>query len=594
MFWLNRIGVITLLIFAAVLPLFVGDYNLHVALYTIWFIYLCLAWNISAMTGMICIAHTCFLGIGAYLPALLFIHLGISPWFGMMAGMLGAAVLALILFYLPFRLGLPPLSFVIYTLALVFITYHVALGSTILGRDWGLHLFFRADDPANFQWQSKLPYYYLLLVMTFGGGAVNRMILKSKVGLFFRAIKDNERVAAAAGINIVRYKLLASIISAGLIAPAGIFWGMYSRFVDPETLLSVHLPIKICLYTVIGGVGTFWGPIIGAATLAPLTELIRGAMGARYAGGDLVLIGAIIIVILVVMRRGVAEWVNLRRLRTKMIPGKSAHQAALSNLGVGESLAGGFDEKRGDAKVETSLLHWYYRKTIDTLFYEGFYILLWRMLKWCLSPLGYLDMMTFYRRDLTQPLTEKSAKVDLSVIQATEADMDQLTAMVARRYGPTMVRLWPYKNQSIRDILQQRFQEGCKCFVAKVGTEMIHYNWIFFYWEEAVMGTVRSRLQADEAICNDAFTEEAWRGKGVHDAVHNYMLRHLQQEGYQCVYTSAGTDNRSSQKALHRHNWTFYGKMLYFIPRGSEQGWVWRIKGSVEPASTEQIHGHKA
>jgi len=236
---------------------------------------------------MICIAHTWFLGIGGYVPALLFIHLGITPWLGMLVGMLCAALLAIFMFYLPFRLGLPSLSFVIYTLALVFIGYHIALGSTLLGRDWGLHLFFQADNPANFQWRSKLPYYYILLVMTVGVGAINWLILRSKVGLFFRGIKDNERVAAAAGVDVVRYKLLAIAISAGLMAPAGTLWGMYSRFVDPETLLAVHLPIKICLYTVIGGVGTFWGPIAGAATLAPLTELIRGAMGARYAGGDM-------------------------------------------------------------------------------------------------------------------------------------------------------------------------------------------------------------------------------------------------------------------------------------------------------------------
>lgn len=244
--------------------------------------------------------------------------------------------------------------------------------------------------------------------------------------------------------------------------------------------------------------------------------------------------------------------------------------------------------------MKTSLLYWYYKKTVDTLHYEGVHILLWRMLKLCLSPMGYLDMMTFYKKQLEEPIAEKRARVDLNVIQATEKDIDQIAAMVARRYGPTMARLWPYKNKTAHDIIQKRFQQGCKCFVAKTQAEFIHYNWIFFYWEEGVMGTFRSCLKADEAICNDAFTEEAWRGKGVHDAVHNHMLRHLQQEGYQCVYTSAGSDNRSSQKAVHRHNWTFYGKILYFVPRGTEKGWVWRIKGSVAPAVADQIHGNKA
>ena len=300
----GRVGIVALLAFAVALPQFVEDYNLHIAFYTLWFIYLCLAWNISAMTGMICMAHTWFLGIGAYLPALLFLKLGISPWAGVLVGMVGAAFIAVIISYLPFRLGMPPLGFVNFTLALVFIAYHIAMGWPLLGRDWGLHLYFRVEDPLNFQWLSKLPYYYILLGMTVLVGAVNWVILRSKVGLFFRAIKNNERVASGAGIDVVRYKLLAMVISAGLTAPAGILWGMYSRLVDPESLLAVHLPIKIILYTVVGGMGTFWGPILGAALLAPLTEIIRGITGARYAGGDLVVIGLAIVLFLVMTRRG--------------------------------------------------------------------------------------------------------------------------------------------------------------------------------------------------------------------------------------------------------------------------------------------------
>ena len=238
-------------------------------------------------------------------------------------------------------------------------------------------------------------------------------------------------------------------------------------------------------------------------------------------------------------------------------------------------------------------MHWYWKRVSDTLRYEGFHILLWRTLTWCLSPAGLLDMMTFYRKDLSQPLEEKQAKGDFTVIQAAESDIEKLTAMVARRYGPNMARLWPYKNQSTRDILQQRFHQGCKCFVAKTDPEFIHYNWIFFHWEEAVMGTVRSRLQTDEAICNDGFTEEAWRGRGVHAVVNNRMLRYLQEAGYRWALTSAGTDNKSSQKALRRLGWEIYGIMLYFIPRGAEKGWIWRIKGTLDPSVKKPIPGYE-
>lgn len=244
--------------------------------------------------------------------------------------------------------------------------------------------------------------------------------------------------------------------------------------------------------------------------------------------------------------------------------------------------------------MERSLLRWYWKRVSDTVRYEGFHILLWRMLKWCFSTLGHLDTMTFYRKDLTQALEEKRAKVDLTVTQASESDIDQLAAMVARRYGPTMAQLWPYKNQSVRDILQQRFRRGCKCFVAKIGTEMVHYNWIFFHWEEEVMGTFSSRLQADEAICNDGYTEEVWRGKGVHTAVNSQMLSFLKHAGYRRAYTSVGTDSKSSRKALDRLGWEVYGTMLYFIPRGACKAWIFRLKGTLEPLMEKQTAAPEA
>jgi hypothetical protein len=235
--------------------------------------------------------------------------------------------------------------------------------------------------------------------------------------------------------------------------------------------------------------------------------------------------------------------------------------------------------------METSTLNWYYRRTIDALRYEGLLILTWRFLKWCLSPLGYLDLMTFFRRDLTQPLGKIQAKVEFTVGQAVESDIEQLAAMVARRYGPGLDRLWPYR-QGVQDTILERFRSGCKCFVARNGAELLHYNWIFPRWEKAVMGNYRSSLRDDEALCNDGFTEEAWRGKGVHAVVNNQMCRYLQQAGYRCVYTSASTDNKSSQKALHRLGWEFYGIMLYFIPRGSQKTWWRRIKGNLDPSDS--------
>ncbi len=239
--------------------------------------------------------------------------------------------------------------------------------------------------------------------------------------------------------------------------------------------------------------------------------------------------------------------------------------------------------------MKRSLVEWYYRRATETLRYEGIHILLWRAVITFLSPLGSVGLVTFYQRDLTQPLKEILAKVEITICQAPESDVDHLVTLVARRYGPLKNLQW-YSKLGIRDTILQRFRRGQRCFVAKIGTQIVHYNWIFFHWEESVAGTGRHiHLTHNEALCNDGFTIEAWRGKSIHTAVNNQMLRFLQQTGYRRAYTVVATDNKSSQKALHRVGWEPSGIMLYFIPHGAEKARIWRIKGTLDPFVRERI-----
>ena len=130
--------------------------------------------------------------------------------------------------------------------------------------------------------------------------------------------------------------------------------------------------------------------------------------------------------------------------------------------------------------------------------------------------------------------------------------------------------------------------------MGKIGSEIVHYNWIFFHWEESVAGTGRFiYLKDDEALCNDACTVEDWRGKGVHTAVHNQMLSFLKKAGYRRAYTVVRTDNKSSQKTHHRLGWENCGTMLFFIPHGAEKAWIWRVRGTLGPFIGEQIPGHE-
>lgn len=242
---------------------------------------------------------------------------------------------------------------------------------------------------------------------------------------------------------------------------------------------------------------------------------------------------------------------------------------------------------------DTSLLRWYFQRVVETLRYDGFPALLWRAIKVCLFRLGNPGMVNLCQKDLTQPMEEVKAKVELTVCQASQSDIDQLATLVSIRYGPTKNLEW-YSKLGIRDTILQRFRWGHKCFVGKIGPEIVHYNWIFFRWGESIPGEgCFIHLKDDEALMDDSFTVERWRGRGIHTAVHNGMLLFLQQKGYRRAYTIVGINNKSSKKTHNRIGWEFSGTMLYFIPRGNKKVRIWRIKGILEPFIYERTPSSK-
>jgi GNAT superfamily N-acetyltransferase len=230
---------------------------------------------------------------------------------------------------------------------------------------------------------------------------------------------------------------------------------------------------------------------------------------------------------------------------------------------------------------------WYARRAIETVHYEGLHILLWRVLAQGLAPVGTVQPWTFYRRDLTQPLAPVRARADVTITLATEADREQLAAMVVRRYGPT--GLGPYAALGVPGTIAHRFRRGLRCFVARAGAEIVHYNWIAF-GREPSLGEAGARIELGpgEAYCSDAYTAEAWRGRGIHTAVLNAMLLFLQQAGYRTAWTDVGTDNKSSWKTHERLGWTVSGTALDFTPRGGRRTWRWRLRGSLRPFTVQE------
>lgn len=230
----------------------------------------------------------------------------------------------------------------------------------------------------------------------------------------------------------------------------------------------------------------------------------------------------------------------------------------------------------------------------EIICYEGPHFLLWRALVKALSPWGSLGLINLYRKDLAPPLDRIPMKLDLTACQATESDIEQLARLISVRYGRREGDAF-LTGQDIRQRIVELFRRGHRCFLGKIGKEIVHYNWIFFHWNESVSGTGRFvRLRDDEALLNDAYTSEQWRGRAIHTIVQHHMLFSLQQGGYRTAYTFVSAKNRSSQKTHHRLRWERSGIMLCFIPHGPKEAKIWRIRGTLDPFVEKQIPLHWA
>jgi branched-chain amino acid transport system permease protein len=290
------------LLFPAVVTL---PYPRDVLIRIFLFATLAQAWNILAgYCGQISLGHAIFFGTGAYTSGMFVARDIASPWLAMFVGALIAVALSQVIGAPVFRLR--GHYFAIATIAVGEIVHLLAVNWELIGAARGLYIpIKRPDSLVNFQFhQSKAVYYYIVLGLLLVGLAVTRAIERSRLGYYFRAVREDQDAAASLGVPVARTKRVAFAISAALTAACGTFYAQYVLFIDPESVLPLSLSILICLVAVLGGVGTLWGPLVGAAVLIPLGELTRVWFGGTGRALDLVIYGALIMLVSVVQPAG--------------------------------------------------------------------------------------------------------------------------------------------------------------------------------------------------------------------------------------------------------------------------------------------------
>lgn len=292
----------------AALPLGIADvYAQNVLVLTLMYAALSQSWNIlGGYCGQISLGHALYFGIGAYTTSLLYTKAGVLPWFGMVAGGLIAAALALALGYQLFRLAGHYFSIA---------TIVIAEAGLLLVHNWdwagaatGIQWDFGPDSWATFQFgRNKLPYIYFALAFFAVTWLVTFLIEGSRWGYWWRAVKDNADAAESLGVKIFKSKMAAAAVSAFFTAVGGAFYACFVQYIDPESVMTFQFSLLMALPAVLGGIGTLWGPAIGAAILIPMTELTRSYLGGTGRGIDLIIYGVLIMVIALAKPEGIVS-----------------------------------------------------------------------------------------------------------------------------------------------------------------------------------------------------------------------------------------------------------------------------------------------
>jgi branched-chain amino acid transport system permease protein len=272
------------------------------------------AWNILAgYCGQISLGHAIFFGTGAYTAGVFVARDIASPWVAMPVGALLAVALSQLIGAPVFRLR--GHYFAIATIAVGEIVHILAVNWDFIGAARGLYIpIKRPDSLVNFQFHdSKAVYYYIVLGLLLLALAVTRAIERSRLGYYFRAVREEQDAAASLGVPVARTKRVAFAISAAVTAACGTFYAQYLLFIDPESVLPLSLSILICLVAVLGGVGTLWGPLVGAIVLVPLGETTRIWLGGTGKALDLVIYGALIMLVSVAQPAGLVGLVRRAR-----------------------------------------------------------------------------------------------------------------------------------------------------------------------------------------------------------------------------------------------------------------------------------------
>lgn len=268
-------------------------------------------WNLlGGYGGQYSFGHAAFFGTGAYVTAILQVRYGVNAWAGLVIGIAAGALVGAVTGSLSFRSGLRGSYFALVTLAFAEVLRIIASVAPITGAGVGTLVKLDLRWEA-FQFQSRAPFYWIILTFVAASLVLVKRIERSRFGAYLVAVRENEDAAKAAGIDVVRVKLMAMILSAAITAAGGCFYAQYFLFLDAGIAYGPWISVEALLAPVIGGVGTVFGPLLGALVVRSLGEATK-LMTGDAPGLDLVIYGCVLVLVVAFAPQGIAGLLRRR------------------------------------------------------------------------------------------------------------------------------------------------------------------------------------------------------------------------------------------------------------------------------------------
>jgi branched-chain amino acid transport system permease protein len=289
-----------------------SDYVVQVLVMATIYAAVATGWSIAGgLGGLLLLGFISFYGVGAYVNGILFTKYGMSPWLNLFAAAAVAAALAWLIAAVTLRFALSEDYFAMFTVGVSQVLKLLLLNSEYFGRATGIYITVVKDDWANMAFVSRKPYLLIALGLLAATIFVSYLVQRSPFGYRLAAIRQNSDAAEALGIDSVKTKTQAIVLSGALGGAIGAFYCQFVTFIDPKQVFSLATNFEMLLGAVLGGRLTLIGPLLGAAALKPLQDVMRGLFGGHADAFYLVLYGGLLIVSCLALPKGIAHYIEV-------------------------------------------------------------------------------------------------------------------------------------------------------------------------------------------------------------------------------------------------------------------------------------------